>query len=443
MTDYIPHTPAQEQAMCALLGIANPDDLIQEIPDSIRLAHPLSLPAAIDEDQLQRELDRRGAAYPKPCFLGAGAYDHQIPAVVRAVTSRPEFFTAYTPYQPELSQGTLQSIFEFQTLVCRLLAMDLANASHYDGATALAEAVAMACDVSRRERVLVSRAVHPHYRQVLASYGAPRGLELVELPVPQGVTAVAAVQQEQPGKAACVVIQNPNFFGQIEDGPRWRQLAQQLDTLLLVVVGDPLSLGLLAPPGAYGADLVVGEGQSLGNPPYLGGSTLGLMAVKQRFLRRIPGRVVGQTVDRRGRRGFVLTLQAREQHIRRERAVSNICSNQALNALAATVYLSWLGPQGLAEVARACWSRAHLAYRRLLQVPGVQPVFDGPFWHEFVVRLPGPMAGILDRCRQQGITGGLPLGEYYPELEECMMVCVTERRTIADVERLAAALEGN
>jgi glycine dehydrogenase subunit 1 len=438
---YVPHTDQDVARMLAAVGAARVEDLFADIPPEMRLRRPLRLPPPLTEHDLLVHLEdlARRNLQPRACFLGAGAYRHYIPSVVDTILSRSEFLTSYTPYQPEVSQGTLQSIFEFQSLVCRLTGMDVANASLYDGATAAAEAVLLARNHTGRRRVLVSRGVHPHTRQVLATY-LPQDLEsLQEIPLVEGATRLEEVGDD----VACVLFQVPNFLGVVEDGPALCQAAARAGALAVVALGDPVSLALLAPPGGYGADLVVGEGQPLGLPPSFGGPYVGLFAARQQYLRRLPGRLVGLTADSRGQRAYCLTLQAREQHIRREKAASNICTNQGLCALAVTVYLSLLGPQGLAEVARACLSLAAFARSRLAALPGFSVAFpQAPVFHEFVLRCPAPPEEINRRLLQQGILGGYPLGQDYPELKDCMLVCCTEVVRAADIEALASALPG-
>jgi glycine dehydrogenase subunit 1 len=388
------------------------------------------------------ELARRNKSTDQAvCFLGAGSYDHFIPAVVDFVASRSEFYTSYTPYQPEASQGSLEAFFEYQTLVAELTGMDISNASLYDGGSAAAEAVLMALEATRRwGKVVLAASVHPEYRQTVATYLANLETRVVTVPAPQGAVSreqLAAAVDEQ---TACVLLQHPNFFGCLEDVEALAEIAHRAGALFVVAV-DPISLGLLRRPGEYGADIVVAEGQSLGTPMSFGGPYVGIMACREPFVRRMPGRLVGQTVDRRGKRCWVLTLQTREQHIRREKATSNICTNQGLLALRATVYLAAMGPHGLRSVAELCLHKARYAAERLTGGSGWKPAFDRPTFKEFVVRAEdGRAAPRWEAAAAQGIFAGVPLGRWYPELEDCLLVAVTEKRTKAEIDRLAAVM---
>src|SRR5262245_34695706 len=374
------------------------------------------------------------------CFLGGGSYDHFIPAVVDAVAGRGEFYTAYTPYQAEASQGSLQAFFEFQTLVCELTGLDVSNASLYEGASAVAEAVLMAMGVTGREgKVLVAASVHPEYRQTLATYLANLEPRIETLPTPGGFLDPDDVKKALDARTACVVVQHPNFFGCLEEVEAVAAACQKAGALFLVSF-DPISLGLLKRPGQYGADVAVAEGQCLGNPMTYGGPYLGLLACREQYVRKLPGRIVGQTVDRRGQRCWVLTLQTREQHIRREKATSNICTNQGLMALKAAVYLAALGPQGLKETAELCLRKAHYAADQLARVAGVRRRFDRPFFKEFTVRVGADAPGLLARLRDDGYLAGLALGRWYPALADSISVAVTEKRTRAEIDGLVAAL---
>ncbi len=425
--------------MLAAVGVASQEELYAEIPETVRLRAPLDLPAGISESELFAELrrlaDANSPAGAMVSFLGAGAYDHYVPAVVDAIIGRSEFATAYTPYQPERSQGVLQAIFEYQTAICELTGLPVANASMYDAGTALAEAVMIAVTQTGRKRVLVSRGVHPEYRQVLATETAGLALEIVEAACDDGVTAAAL----HAADTAAVVLQQPNFFGGLEDMAAAASAAHDAGALFIAVV-DPIALGILAPPGDYGADIAVGDGQALGNPLNFGGPYLGFMAVGESLVRRLPGRLVGETVDVEGRRGFVLTLQTREQHIRREKATSNICSNHALNALAALVYVSWLGKQGLPELGLLCARKADYLRARLLEIPGVAPYTAGPIVREFALRLPRPAAGVIAALAERGYLAGVDAGRFYAGLDDVLVLAVTERRTRAEMDAFAAAL---
>ncbi|MBO8129311.1 MAG: aminomethyl-transferring glycine dehydrogenase subunit GcvPA [Peptococcaceae bacterium] len=439
MAGYVPHNEKEKKLMLEAIGIDSIDELFTDIPAEIRLTGDLDLPPAMSEIELVRhmgELSRKNTSTgEKLCFLGAGAYDHYVPSVVKHLVQRSEFYTAYTPYQAEVSQGTLQSIFEFQSMICELTGMDVANASMYDGATAVAEAAIMACRVTGRKRVLVSEAVHPEYRQVLRTYA--RGLQLMveEIAAGDGRTSAGELEKTMGQDVGCVIVQNPNFFGIVEDGPSLGEIIHRYKALY-IVCADPISLGLLKAPGDYGADIVVGEAQGLGNSLNFGGPYVGFFATRKKYMRKMPGRIVGQTVDREGKRGFVLTIQAREQHIRREKATSNICSNEALCALAATIYLSCLGRQGLRQVAELCLQKARYAYERLTELEGVEPVFTGPFFKEFVIKTKRHPGEVNEYLLQHNIIGGLDLGRFYPRLSGGMLFCVTEARSREDIDYL-------
>ncbi len=442
--NYVPNTDADREAMLAAVGVEAASALFADIPAQVRDPE-LRLPEALSELELRQMLSELAArnvdARRHPCFLGAGAYNHFIPAIVGHVIGRSEFYTAYTPYQPEISQGTLQSIFEFQTLICRLTGMDVANASLYDGASATAEAVVLALSATRRRKVVLAGTVHPEYRTVLRTFTRELGLEYVECErqADAGRLDPACVQEAADEDTACIIVQQPNFLGCLEQVDALSEAARAVGALFIVAY-DPISLGLLRPPGAYGADVAVAEGQPLGIPLSFGGPYLGLFACREKYLRQMPGRLVGETVDNRGRRGYVLTLQAREQHIRREKATSNICTNQALMALAATVYLSYMGSQGLRRVAELCTQKAHYAAERLAAVPGFSLPFAEPFFKEFVVRCPRPPAEVNATLRRHGIIGGYALGRDYPELADCLLLCVTEVNTRGEIDRLVDVL---
>jgi glycine dehydrogenase subunit 1 len=460
-TDYVPHADADVTAMLAAVGAADIEDLFAEVPEEVRLRRPLDLPSGLSEVELLAEL-RALAARTTPAselvsFLGAGIYDHYVPAIVDAITSRSEFQTAYTPYQPERSQGVLQSIFEFQTAICELTGMEVANASMYDAGTALAEASFLSGAQTRRGKIVVSDGVHPEYREVLATESVAYGPRPVAVPLAPGArTDGEALRTAVDADTAAVVIQQPNFFGALEDVGEAARLAHEAGALL-VVVADPIALGLLEAPGALGADVVVGEAQAFGNPMSYGGPGLGFMAVSAKLMRRLPGRLVGETRDLDGRRGFVLTLQTREQHIRREKATSNICSNHALNALAALVHLAWLGKQGLPELAETCLRRAAYLRERLLALPGVTAFTEGPVFREFAVRLPLPAKDLVDTLVPKGFIAGVPLGwvagfmsdagagdepagaSRGPALDDVLLLAVTEKRTKAEIDAFVDA----
>ena len=441
---YFLNTDDDRQAMLEAVGAASLDELFAMVPAELRLSRELDLPAAMGEMQLSAhmaELAARNApAGDTACFLGAGCYDHFIPAVVDFVASRSEFVTSYTPYQPEVSQGNLQAQFEYQTLVTQLTGMDVSNSSLYDGGSAAAEAVLMAMSVSRRRRVLVAASVHPEYRQIVATYLSNLDAELVTLETPGGTLSPETLQAAVNDQTACLLVQHPNFFGCLESVDSLARIVHQAGGMLVAAV-DPISLGLLKRPGELGADIVVAEGQSLGIPMGYGGPYLGIMACREPLLRRMPGRLVGQTVDRRGRRCWVLTLQTREQHIRREKATSNICTNQALLALRAAVYLAAMGPGGLRDVATLCLNKARYTAEKLTASGRLSLAFDRPTLKEFVVRATdGRIEERLAAARREGIFAGVPLGRWYPEMQDCLLVAVTEKRTKTQIDRLASII---
>jgi glycine dehydrogenase subunit 1 len=440
---YLPNTPQNQRAMLDALGARSVEDLLVKIPDKARLGRPLALPAALDETGLVRHLrglaatDADSDAYA--CFLGAGAYDHYVPSPIHHLVFRGEFLTAYTPYQPEASQGTLRTIYEYQTMMAELTGMDVANASIYDGASSLAEAALMAHAVTGRSEVVLAGGVNPLYRRVVATYGDGPGLRVRDVPAPDGVLDLDAARRLVSGKTAALVVQSPNFWGCLEDVAAAAEIAHGAEAML-VVVADPVNLGVLEAPGRLGADLVVGEGQGLGVPLSYGGPYLGVFAAKQDLVRRMPGRLVGATVDLDGDRGFVLTLQAREQHIRRAKATSNICTNVALCALMATIYTATLGKQGLVEVGELSMAKAHYAAERLTAIPGVSLRFAAPFFKEFAVRLPKPPDRVVARLAKERILAGVPLKAHDRRLADCLLVAVTEKRTKDEIDALAGAL---
>ncbi len=441
---YISNTLAQQKEMLRTAGAASIEDLLSPIPSKARLSRPLNLPPALAETDLvghMRDLASRNAhADDFVCFLGGGAYDHYIPSPINHLISRGEFFTAYTPYQPEASQGTLRTIYEYQTLICELTGMEVANASIYDGASSLAEAALMAhAATDGRTELVISRGVNPLYRQVVASYVEGPRLRLKEVPAGDGATDPRALKQAVSEKTAAVIVQYPNFFGCVEDIQAAADVAHAAKALC-VVAADPVSLGLLTPPGALGADIVVGEGQGLGVPLAYGGPSLGLFATKTDLIRRMPGRLVGATVDQDGKRGFVLTLQTREQHIRREKATSNICTNVALCALMATIYLALLGKQGLRKVGELALAKAHYAAGALTKIPGVRLRFAAPFFKEFVLQLPKSPDRVVKRLVKEKILAGIPLKPFDRSLKDCLLVAVTEKRTRKEIDAFVQAL---
>jgi glycine dehydrogenase subunit 1 len=440
---YIANTPDDVRVMLGAIGLDSLDQLFDMVPPEYRLRRPLEIPQALGEleltDHVARLLGRNEATDKRPCFLGGGAYDHFVPAVVDSLASRGEFFTAYTPYQPEASQGTLQATFEYQTLVAQLTGMDVSNASLYDGGSAVAEAVLMALAITNRHgRVVVAGSVHPESREILATFLANLAPELVVVPARDGKVDPDELAAAITEDTAAVVLQYPNFFGILEEIESLVDAAKSRGALAIVSV-DPISLGLLRRPDTYGADIVVGEGQGLGNPLQYGGPYLGIIACREEYVRKMPGRIVGQTVDRHGKRCWVLTLQTREQHIRREKATSNICTNQGLLALRASIYLAALGPVGLRQVAELSARKAHYAAEVLANVPGLSLAFDGPFFKEFVVRSSKNPAKVLAEVGRRGYHGGIALGRWCPDLADGILVAVTEKRTREEIDGLAVA----
>lgn len=442
---YLPLTEQERRQMLSEIGAASAEDLFKDVPAAVRFQGEMQLPPPLSEMEALQHLGQMAARNKNlkdySSFLGAGVYDHYVPAVVSHITGRSEFYTSYTPYQAEISQGMLQAIFEYQTLICQLTGMDVANASMYDGATALAEGAVLACGATRRSKLLVSSTVNPFYRQVLQNYFNTRDLTLEEVPFAQGQMDRARLEEALDDQVAALVVQQPNFFGILED---LNQVAEMLHAkkALLVVSVDPISLPLVKTPAEYGADIVTGEGQGLGSAPSFGGPLLGFFAVKEEFARRAPGRIAGETVDKDGKRGFVLTLQTREQHIRRERATSNICSNQALVALAAAVHMAALGPAGLREVAELSLQKAAYTREKISALEGFEPAFPGIHFKEFAVKLPGEAKRLNSYLLERKIIGGLDLEPHYPQLGRGALFCVTETKTRAQIDALIEALEG-
>ena len=440
---YISNTPAQQKEMLGAIGAASIEDLLVRIPPKARLSRPLNLVPAMAEVDLVRHL--RGLAAKNAnaedwaCFVGGGSYDHTIPSPINHLVLRGEFFTAYTPYQPEASQGTLRSIFEYQTMIAALTGMDVANASLYDGASSLAEGVLMAHAATGRDGIVLSRGVNPLYRQVVETYVEGANLRITSAALADGITDGEALRKAVTERTAAVVVQYPNFLGCLEDVRAAADVAHAAGALL-VVVADPVNLGLLTPPGALGADLVVGEGQGLGVPMSFGGPNLGVFAAKQELVRRMPGRLVGATVDLDGRRGFVLTLQTREQHIRREKATSNICTNVALCALMATIYVSIMGKRGMRTIGELSVAKAHYAAREFAKIPGVRVRFSAPFFKEFALQVPRTPERVIGRLAKDRILAGLPLKTFDRQLKDCLLVAVTEKRTREEIDAYAAAL---
>lgn len=439
---YIPHTANDIRRMLESIGSKKIEDLFESIPKEHRLLKRLNLPEALGEPDLIRHL--QGLQSPIfTSFLGGGAYHHFIPSVVPAMTSRPEFYTAYTPYQPEISQGTLQAIFEYQTLMCQLTGMEVSNGSLYDGASSLAEAILMAHRITRRKKILLSQTIHPEYRKVIQTYINPDQQEIVLIPYRKkdGKTDEKVLFDLLDENVSATVIQSPNFFGVIEDLSQIGKEVHQVGGLVITGFSEAIAYGILAPPGEFGADIVAGEGQSLGIPLSYGGPYLGVFTTQERFVRNMPGRLVGETVDLDGRRGFVLTLATREQHIRRERATSNICTNEGLCALMTTIYLSCLGKQGLREVAMMNLNKTEYAKKIISQVKHCKLAFSAPTFNEFVLEIEGDPEKVLKKMEQEKIVGGLPLARFYPELNRHILVTVTEMITKEEIDRWAEALE--
>jgi glycine dehydrogenase subunit 1 len=441
---YVLNTPEDQKAMLAAIGASSVEELFQQVPAEFRLSRALEIAPALSEIELTQHMKALAAknrgADDSVCFLGGGAYDHFIPAVVDALASRSEYYTAYTPYQAEASQGSLQAFFEYQTLICQLTGMDIANASLYEGGSAVAEAVFMALNqTGRTGKVLIAQSVHPEYRRTLDTYLADLDIRAQVLATPDGFLNPDDLKKAIDDQTVCVVVQHPNFFGCLEEVEALTKIAKERGAVFIVSF-DPICLGLLKKPGDYDADIAIAEGQCLGNPLVFGGPYLGVLACREQFLRKMPGRLVGQTTDRRGNRCWVLTMQTREQHIRRAKATSNICTNQGLFALRAAIYLAALGPQGLRETADLCLRKAHYAAAQLATLPGVQMKFQRPFFKEFTLQVPGDVPALLRRALAAGYHAGLPLGQWYPDKANCITVAVTEKRTRAEIDGLRVAL---
>ncbi len=448
---YFPQGEQDLERLMSAVGVASPSDLFASIPRNLRLTGELKIPPALSEIELRRTMGGMAAANASAgthaCFLGAGAYNHYIPAAVWQILLRSEWYTSYTPYQPEISQGTLQATFEFQSLIAALTEMEISNASLYDGASALAEGVLMAQRVTRRRRVALSAAIHPHYRQVVRSYVRNMGVDVIEIPVAaDGRTDMArlgeALASPDGNDMMCVALQNPNFFGCLEDLERAGSLIKPSGALFTVVVNEPLSLGLLHGPGHYGADIALGEAHALGTPLHFGGPFLGFLAAKESLVRQMPGRLVGEAADAEGRRGYVLTLSTREQHIRREKATSNICTNQGLIAMAATIYMGLMGRAGMREAALQSRAKALHARKRLAGIKGCRPRHAAAIFNEFVMDLPVDPDALNAELIKHGIIGPLALGRYDAALSRAALFCVTELNTREEIETLATTLEG-
>ncbi len=443
MSRYTAATDVDREGMLDAIGVGSLDDLFAEIPAALRLGRPLELPDGLSEtecfDHLAALAQRNAHADAELCFLGAGMYDHYVPAIVDAITQRSEFLTPYTPYQPEVSQGGLQVMFEFQTAISELCALPVSNASLYEGPSSVASAAYLAIGATKRRRLVVSRGVHPHSLQTLRTYARGFGAEVVEVGLDGGLTDMDALADALDSDTAALFVQNPNFLGSVEDLEALASAARDAGALTVASV-DALTLGVLRPPGECGVDVAVGEGQQLGGRLDFGGPSFGFFCAASEHLRRMPGRIAGEAVDADGRRGFVLALQTREQHIRREKATHNICTSQALNALAGAVYLAWLGKRGIVELGELLARRTAYARERLATLDGVELLHEAPVVREFAVRLDAPVPAVLDRLAEEGIAAGYWLGREYPEYENGLLIALTERRSKEDIDRLADAL---
>jgi glycine dehydrogenase subunit 1 len=439
MSTYTSATDADRQEMLAAIGVDSVDALFADIPESLRLTAPLALGPGLSEQEVYDELRalaaRNSSTEDETSFLGAGMYDHYVPSLIDSIISRSEFLTPYTPYQPEVSQGGLQAMFEYQTAICELTGLPVSNASVYEGPSAVAAAGYVAKHTNGRPKFVISRGVHPHSRETLRTHAHAWGMEVIEAPLKAGVTVLPELGDD----VSAVIVQQPNFLGAVEDLEALSTAAHEAGALSICAC-DPLPLSLLRSPGECGVDIAVGEGQTLGNRLDFGGPSFGFFATSQALLRRIPGRISGETRDMDGKRGFVLTLQTREQHIRREKATSNICTAQALNALAGVIYLSWLGRRGIVELTELMLRRTAYARERLAELDGVELLHAQPVVREFALALDAPAQAVIARCLEQGINPGYPLGDDYPEHENGLLVAITERRTRAEIDRLVEVL---
>ena len=446
MYPYIPNTPSDEKEMLKAIGLDSVDQLFADIPKDVHLTEPLNIPSSKSELEVTTYLsslaNKNCSVSQMTNFLGAGAYDHYIPSVINAMLLRSEFYTSYTPYQPEISQGTLQYIFEYQTLISNLTGMDMANASLYDGGTAIAEAALMACAHSKKDEIIVSTGVRPEARQILKTYAHQQNLKVVEVETKDGATDAAQLESLVSDSTAAVIVQNPNFFGILEDLKGLGEITHKGKKASLIASVNPTSLAILKKPGELNVDIAVGDGQPLGISLSYGGPYLGFIAVKKDYIRKLPGRIVGETTDLDGKRSFVLTLSAREQHIRREKATSNICSNQGLNVLAATIYMVTLGKEGLKEVATQCVQKAHYAFNELTKSGKYKPLFDKPFFMEFALTSETSVEEVNKALLDEKILGGYDLGNDYPQYKNASLYAVTEKRTKEEIDELSRVLEG-
>ena len=440
---FIPNTDQDRQQMLREIGVEKFDDLLENVPEHLRLKGKLELPKPLSELEVSVLLKEIAAenltANTHISFLGGGVYDHFIPAAVGHITSRSEFYTAYTPYQAEVSQGTLQAIYEYQSIICELTAMDVANASMYDGGSALAEAALLAHAHTRRKEILVSATVNPRYIEIIKSYCHGQGIDVIVVNAELGVTNLKELEDKISTNTAAVIVQHPNYFGCLEQVGKMAEITHSAGSLF-VTSNDPISLGILEPPGSYGTDIATGEGQCLGNPMYFGGPGLGIFATSKKLVRRMPGRVAGATVDTQGRRGFVLTLQTREQHIRREKATSNICTNQALNALAGTVYLALMGKYGIKQVANLCVQKSHYLADKIAELDGFDLAFAKPFFKEFVIKTSCPAEQVVAEMQSEGFFAGIPLKESDVAANNLLLCAVTEKRTKEEMDKFVKIL---
>lgn len=444
MHPYMPNTDKDIKEMLQTIGVSSVEELFKDVPEEVKLNRELNLPNSFSEIEVRKIIGdiakKNKSTEDITCFLGAGAYDHYVPSVIKHLVGRSEFYTAYTPYQPEISQGTLQGVFEYQTMLCNLTGMEVSNVSMYDGPTAGAEAAILASTSSKRKTILVSKTVNPETRKVLKTYLRFRDINLVEIEEKEGVTDLECLEKNLNNEVAAVFIQYPNFFGIIEEVKDIEKVTH-LNKSLLIMSVDPISLGILKSPGELGADIAIGEGQALGGNMNFGGPALGFMAVNSKLMRKMPGRIVGETVDIEGKRAFVLTLQAREQHIRREKATSNICSDQTLNSIAAAIYLATLGKKGIKELATQCLQKSHYAYNKLLKTGKFKPLFNKPFFKEFAIKLEKPVDEVNHELLENGILGGYNLEKANYDYKDSMLLCVTEQRSKEDIDRLVKTME--
>ena len=440
---FIPNTENDRKLMFERIGIKNFDELISNIPEELKFKGYFNLPPSLSELEIsqiiQQKADSNAQTDGEISFLGGGAYDHFIPAAVNFLLSRSEFYTAYTPYQAEVSQGTLQVIYEYQSMIAELMGMEVANASMYDGGSALAEAALMAVSETRKKKILISKSVHPYYRQIINTYCFGQAIEIQLIELDQGITSLTKLKASIGDDIAAVIIEHPNFLGYLEEVFKISRLVHE-NKALLITSNDPISLGILEPPGNYDVDIATGERQCLGNPLNFGGPYLGLFASRLKYVRKMPGRIAGATTDSEGRRGFVLTFQAREQHIRRAKATSNICTNQALNALAATIYMALLGKKGIQEVASLCLQNSHYLADNISQLDGFELRFASPFFKEFVITTPVPAKQIINALHEKNISAGIDLSNFGYDLKNAMLVAVTEKRTKNEMDKFLELL---